>query len=124
MIIVMKTFWTAVKNKIIKITKNICPRMPTDQVSPKVSLTISPFERANRLSILFKVLEKRSNLQNRHYPRKTNPKKKGSTPNINMNMFVLANLNVLVIRLILGLYSRYLSIINQAAMHPNPIKAS
>lgn len=85
---------------------------------------MSPFDRANRLSMLFKVFEKRSNLQNRHYPKNTNPKKKGSTPSININMFVLANLNVLVIRLILGLYSKYLSIINQAAIHPNPIKAS
>jgi len=59
-----------------------------------------------------------------HYPKKTNPKKKGRTPSKNMRILELALFKVLVIRLILGLYSKYFSMMSQANMQPNPINAS
>jgi hypothetical protein len=52
-----------------------------------IPLTISPLAIENKLIILFKVVENLSYLQNMHYPRKTNPKKKGKTPTINIKIF-------------------------------------
>ena len=90
----------------------------------QIPLTISPLAKENRVSILFKVLENLSNRQNKHYPRNTNPKKNGRTPNMNIKIFELANLRVLVMRLIFGLYSKYLSIISHAIIQPRPIIVS
>jgi len=90
----------------------------------KKPLTMSPFDNANKVRMLFSVVEKRSKRQKMHCPRKTNPKKKGRTPSINIKRFVLANLRVLVIKLMFGLYSRYLSIMSHATMQPSPIRAS
>lgn len=87
-------------------------------------LTMSPLARANRVKILFRVVENLSNLQKIHYPRNTKPKKKGSTPNMNIMILELAIRRVLVIKLIFGLYSKYFNIINQATIQPKPINDS
>ena len=56
------------------------------------------------------------------WPRKTKPRKNGITPNRNINRFPHDLLKVAVIKLRLLLYWRYISIVIQANITPNPMR--
>lgn len=104
MMIVINTFCTAVKNKTIKTIKKIYPSIPSAQVSMKTSFTISPLLNEKRVMIEAVVSSNLVYFQNIHYPKNTNPKKKGRTPRRNMKILDEAFCIVEVIRLTFLLY--------------------
>ncbi len=57
-------------------------------------------------------------------PRNTKPKKKGMTPSKNTNRLLQDLDSVEDIRFKLGLYSRYLRMVIQANITPNPMRCS
>ena len=88
------------KNSTIKTVKKTYPKIPLGQVVLNESKTISPFERANRVRMLSREVEKLSYFQKMLWARNTKPKKKGNMPIKNISTFLLDCFNVPVMRLI------------------------
>lgn len=84
----------------MKTVKNTYPKIPLGHVVLNESKTMSPFERAKRVRMLSREVEKLSYFQKILWARNTNPKKNGNIPIKNISTFLLDCFNVPVIRLI------------------------
>ena len=98
--------------------------IPSAQVYKKVSLTISPLSRENKVITEEEVSSNLLYFQNIVCPRNTKPKKNGITPRRNMIKLFhdLERVAVMMFRLLV--YSRYLKIVIHASITPKPIRTS
>lgn len=100
-----------------------CPGKPYAQVYKKVSLTISPFNRENKVMTEELVSSNLLYFQKIVWPKKTKPRKNGITPNRNTNKLLHDLDKVDDIKFKLGLYSKYLRIVTHASITPKPIRS-